>query len=85
MVMENELLKALEKGELKSAKGARAELRMAKKAADNYFKKDNRINIRLSGSDLDMLKKRAVEEGLPYQTLISSVLHKFVSGRLLNR
>jgi predicted DNA binding CopG/RHH family protein len=46
------------------------------------FKRDQRVNIRISGKDLDALKKRALEEGLPYQTLISSVLHKFVSGRL---
>lgn len=85
MVMKDDALRALERGELKRARGARTEMQMAKHAAANYFKKDNRINIRIAGADLDMLKKRAAEEGLPYQTLISSVLHKFVSGRLVGR
>jgi predicted DNA binding CopG/RHH family protein len=47
--------------------------------------KDHRLNIRLAGPVLDGLKTRAAEEGLPYQTLISSVLHKFVSGRLVEK
>lgn len=46
------------------------------------FKKDRRINIRISSKDLEALQKRAVIEGIPYQTLIASVLHKYVSGRL---
>ncbi|MEZ5691583.1 MAG: CopG family antitoxin [Rickettsiales bacterium] len=53
------------------------------KAASNYLKKDARINIRISESDLEGIKIRAAEEGIPYQTLIASVLHKFVSGRLM--
>lgn len=43
------------------------------------MRKDARINIRLSNADLEMLKRRAAEEGLPYQSLIASVLHKYVS------
>ncbi len=50
--------------------------------AASTFGKDRRVNIRISGKDLDALQKRALEEGLPYQTLISSLIHKFVSGRL---
>ena len=46
------------------------------------FRKDQRVNIRISTKDLDAIQKRALEEGLPYQTLISSLLHKYVSGRL---
>jgi predicted DNA binding CopG/RHH family protein len=49
------------------------------------FKKDKRVNIRISGKDLEGIQKRALEEGLPYQTLISSILHKFVNGRLVER
>ena len=49
------------------------------------FKKDRRVNIRISGKDLEALQKRAVEEGLPYQTLIASLLHKYVSGRLVEK
>ena len=54
--------------------------RQAAEAAQRYVRKDARINIRLSTADLEMLKRRAVEEGLPYQTLIASILHKYVSG-----
>ncbi len=49
------------------------------------FRKDRRINIRISTKDLEALQKRALEEGIPYQTLVSSVLHKYVSGRLGER
>ena len=49
------------------------------------FKKDRRVNIRISGKDLEAIQKRAVEEGIPYQTLIASLLHKYVSGRLVEK
>ena len=51
-------------------------------AAQATVKKDKRINIRLSSRDLEALQRRALEEGIPYQTLVSSVLHKYVSGSL---
>ena len=51
-------------------------------AAKATFKKDKRINIRLSGRDLSAIQRRALEEGIPYQTLVASVLHKYVSGSL---
>jgi predicted DNA binding CopG/RHH family protein len=47
------------------------------------FKKDKRVNIRISSKDLEALQTRALEEGLPYQTLIASILHKYVNGRLV--
>lgn len=50
--------------------------------AKSTFKKDKRVNIRMSEMDLELLQERALIEGLPYQTLMSSVLHKFVTGRL---
>ena len=52
----------------------------AVQAAGRYLRKDARVNIRLSSADLEMLKRRAAEEGLPYQSLIASILHKYVSG-----
>jgi len=58
-------------------KGARQD---AVDAAKNYLRKNARINIRLSTADLEMLKRRAADEGLPYQSLIASVLHKYVRG-----
>ena len=50
--------------------------------AEQSFKKDKRINIRLSSRDLSSIQRRAMEEGIPYQTLVSSILHKYVSGSL---
>jgi predicted DNA binding CopG/RHH family protein len=52
----------------------------AVQAARRYLRKDARVNIRLSSADLEMLKRRAAEEGLPYQSLIASILHKYVSN-----
>ncbi len=52
-----------------------------KTAAKATFKKDKRVNIRISELDLELLQERALIEGLPYQTLMSSVLHKYVTGR----
>lgn len=79
---ENEILEAFVRGKLKRSKNAAKEMEMAKQAAADYLKKDARINIRLSGPDLKLLKRRAAEDGIPYQTLVASVLHKFVTGRL---
>lgn len=53
-----------------------------KAAAKQTFKKDKRVNIRISEKDLELLQERALIEGLPYQTLMSSVLHKYVTNRL---
>ena len=53
-----------------------------KAAAKNTFKKNKRVNIRISEMDLDLLQEKALAEGLPYQTLMSSILHKYVTGRL---
>lgn len=83
--LEGDLEEALEIGSFNKAKRARREISRAIKAAGNYLKKDSRLNIRLSSSDILSLKRRAAEEGLPYQTLIASVLHKFITGRLVNR
>jgi len=49
------------------------------------IKKDRRVNIRISGENLEALQKRAIEEGIPYQTLIASILHKCLNGRLVER
>jgi predicted DNA binding CopG/RHH family protein len=55
---------------------------LATRYAKATFRKDRRLNIRLSSKDLEAIQKRALAEGLPYQTLISSLLHKYASGRL---
>jgi len=81
---EQQLLADFEAGELRSvATPARlGELRTAAKATGL---KDQRINIRLSSADLRAIRTRALQDGIPYQTLISSVLHKYVSGTLVDR
>lgn len=83
--MEKDILEALDKGKLKKSKNAVQEMKIAKEAANLYLRKDSRINIRLSGTDLTLLKRKAAQEGMPYQTLIASVLHKFVSGSLSSK
>jgi predicted DNA binding CopG/RHH family protein len=78
---ELEILTAFEKGQLKSV-ATKAELAKFKAAARATAIKDRRVNIRLSSGDLNDIQVRALEEGVPYQTLIASVLHKYVTGRL---
>jgi len=77
---EKQLVEAYERDEFKPVKSQKAAKRAAIDAARRYMRKDARINIRLSAADLEMIKRRAVEEGLPYQTLIASILHKYASG-----
>jgi predicted DNA binding CopG/RHH family protein len=76
---------AVERGEWRSVK----DLEKARARYQGYaratLKKDRRINIRLSQKDLEALQTLALEEGLPYQTLIGSILHKYVSGSLVER
>ena len=80
---ENEILAEYDRGELKSTSPSKARLTKFKAAASATFLKEKRVNIRLSTPDLMDIQARALEEGMPYQTLIASVLHKFVSGRLV--
>jgi predicted DNA binding CopG/RHH family protein len=78
---ELEVVSAFEKGQLKSV-ATKPELAKVKAAARATAIKDRRVNIRLSSGDLSDIQVRALEEGVPYQTLIASVLHKYVTGRL---
>ena len=78
---ELEIVSAFEKGKLKSV-ATKGELAKIKAAARATAIKDRRVNIRLSSGDLSDIQVRALEEGIPYQTLIASVLHKYVTGRL---
>jgi len=81
---EKEILKSFEDDEWVSV-STPENLAKYKTAAKNTFKKDKRVNIRISGMDLELLQERALIEGLPYQTLMSSVLHKYVTGRLTDK
>ena len=78
---EQQILEDFEAGEFKSVITPQRR-KMLQAAAAETFKKDKRINIRISSRDLASLQRRALEEGIPYQTLVSSVLHKYVSGGL---
>ena len=81
---EADLLGAFDKGALKSV-ATKAELSRFKAAARATAVKDKRVNIRLSSGDLQDIQVKALEQGMPYQTLITSVLHKYVTGRLAER
>ena len=81
---ETEVLEAYESGQLKPA-ATKAELARLRAAARATAIKDKRVNIRLSSGDLHDIQAKALEEGMPYQTLIASILHKYVSGRLMDR
>jgi predicted DNA binding CopG/RHH family protein len=80
-INEEEILTAFDKGQLKSV-ATKSELAKFKAAARATAIKDRRVNIRLSSVDLNDIQVKALEEGIPYQTLIASVLHKYVTGRL---
>lgn len=53
-----------------------------KEIARNTLKKDKRVNIRMTEHDLEAIQRKAIQEGLPYQTLISSLIHKYVTGKI---
>lgn len=80
---EKSILKSYEGGEWKSTKDIGSDSKKMKLYAKNALRKDKRVNIRISENDLVQLQRKAVQDGLPYQTLISSVLHKFINGRLV--
>ena len=82
---EKEILERFESDELPRAPGAKREMEAARDAARNTFKKTRRVNLRVTERDFDRAHARAREEGIPYQTLLSSVIHKYLSGRLVER
>ncbi len=79
---EKEILETFESGKTKRSKNANETQMRHKEYAKAMHQKDARTNIRLSSKDLRGLQKRALSEGIPYQTLVASVLHKYVEGRL---
>jgi predicted DNA binding CopG/RHH family protein len=79
---ERDLVESIERGEWKSVSNLKAEIKKHQEYARNTLKKDKRVNIRISARDLEAIQARAVEDGIPYQTLMASVLHRFVAGRL---
>ena len=81
---EDEIARSFEQGEWKPVKNLKKEMERYREAASETLLKNRRVNIRISAMDLEGLQARAAEEGLPYQTLMASVLHKYVSGRLVD-
>ena len=79
---EREILERFERGELTAASEAQHEMETAQLAARNTFNKTRRVNLRVTERDFNLAHARAREEGIPYQTLLSSVIHKYLSGRL---
>ncbi len=78
---EREILKAFDSGSIQPIPNAKEEMAKHREYAAATFRKDKRINIRLASRDLFTIQKLALLEGIPYQTLISSILHKFADGR----
>ena len=82
---EKEILEAFERDELKSVPNAVQEIVEARQAARNTFNKTKRVNLRLTERDFHITHVKALEEGLPYQTLLSSIIHKYLTGRLIDK
>ncbi|EKD45347.1 MAG: hypothetical protein ACD_69C00335G0005 [uncultured bacterium] len=83
---EKDILASLERGEWKTVPHIKKVKKEAQQAAANYLRrtKEKRISIRIFGNDLEKLKVFAEDEGLPYQTLVTSILHKYTTGRLVD-
>ena len=82
---ERAILESVERGEWRRVPDFSKDARRYQAAARATLRKDKRVNIRMSEMDLSRFRKKAAEEGLPYQTLIASVLHKYINGRLESR
>ncbi len=79
---EKDILDSFEKGQWQPVKNRKREVKRLQQYARNTLQKDKRINIRMSSKDLDGVRVIATQQGIPYQTLISSVIHKYVAGYL---
>ncbi|MCK5529038.1 MAG: antitoxin [Kiritimatiellae bacterium] len=77
---EKELLQSIENDEWIPVKNLKKSREQAITAATNTLKKNKRINLRLTEKDYKQIQIKAVEEGIPYQTLISSIIHKYLTG-----
>jgi predicted DNA binding CopG/RHH family protein len=82
---EKDILDSYDRGEWRPVKNQKQEIKKLQQYARNTIQKDKRINIRMSSKDLDQVQVIAAQEGIPYQTLISSIIHKYVSGYLMEK
>ena len=82
---ERDILERFEEDKLRPVSKVEREIGLARQAARNTFNKTRRVNLRMTERDFNLAHSRAREEGLPYQTLLSSVIHKYLSGRLTEK
>lgn len=82
---EQEILAAFEQGKLRPVPNAEAEMAAAREAAANTLAQRRQVDICLTEQDFDLANIRAVEDGIPCQTLLASIIHKYLSGRLVER
>lgn len=82
---EREILDAYDKGRLKLVSPSKKERDKTRSMAEQTFRKDRRVTIRLYDHDLKGVQKKAMEKGMPYQTLISAMIHQYVEGDLVER
>jgi len=82
---EKDILDSFEQDQWRPVKNRKSEIKKLQQYARNTLQKDKRINIRMSSKDLDRVRVIATQQGIPYQTLISSIIHKYVSGYLKER
>jgi len=82
---EKSILDAYKKGRMKLSSPSKKEIDAIKAAARNTLVKDKRITIRLYGHDYKGIQKKAVEMGIPYQTLISGIIHRYIEGELISK
>ena len=82
---ERDILDRFQRGEFRSTPGAEREIEAARQAARHTFNKTKRVNLRVTERDFNLAHSRAREEGIPYQTLLSSVIHKYLDGRLTEK
>jgi predicted DNA binding CopG/RHH family protein len=80
---EQELLKDYENNEFKSVPNLNKEIKKYSEYAKATIKKNKRLNIRITERDLEAIQRKALADGIPYQTLITSLIHKFVTGKLI--
>jgi len=82
---EKDILESYENDEWQSSSDLKRDKQKYSQIARNTILKNKRINIRISERDLTKLKSKSVEEGMPYQTLVASILHKYISGKLVEQ
>lgn len=82
---EKNIIDAYESGKMKLSAPLKKELEKIKAIAKNTFKKDKRITIRLYDHDYKGIQKKAFEMGIPYQTLISGLIHRYIEGELVSK